>query len=99
MRDAARFLGRLAAELQSHGVVLEYLDLGGGLGISYDGAAVLSPVEYVTALVDEVRHTGLPIVIEPGRSIVGPAGALVGSWRFDDRRGTVMKWAALEPSV
>ena len=35
------------------------------------------PTEYASALVDEVRPTGLPIVVEPGRSIVGPAGVLV----------------------
>ena len=35
------------------------------------------PSEYAGALVDEVRATGLPIVVEPGRSIVGPAGVLV----------------------
>jgi diaminopimelate decarboxylase len=53
------------------------LDLGGGLGIAYDGAPVVTAEEYVAALVKEIRPTGLPIVIEPGRSIVGPAGALV----------------------
>jgi diaminopimelate decarboxylase len=79
LREAARFLGQLASELQARQVVLEYLDLGGGLGISYDGSEVVSARDYVAALVDEVRHTGLPIVIEPGRSIVGPAGALVGT--------------------
>jgi len=79
LRSAARFLGQLACELQGHGVQLEYLDLGGGLGISYDGGEVVSPAQYVSALVDEVRHTGLPVVIEPGRSIVGPAGVLVST--------------------
>lgn len=78
LRGAARFLAQLATELRTGGLALEYLDLGGGLGISYDGADVLSPGEYVAALVAEVQGTGLPIVIEPGRSIVGPAGVLVG---------------------
>lgn len=77
LREAATFLAELAAELDARGVTLEYLDLGGGLGISYDGSRVLSPCEYVRALVDAVQATGLPIVIEPGRSIVGPAGALL----------------------
>jgi len=76
---AAAFLAALARELQAHGTPLEYLDLGGGLGISYDGREVLSPQDYVSALLAEVRPTGLPIVIEPGRSIVGPAGVLVGT--------------------
>ncbi len=77
LRRAAQFFRGLAAELGAAGVHLEYLDLGGGLGISYDGTAAVSPADYVTTLLDEVRPTGLPIVIEPGRSIVGPAGTLV----------------------
>ena len=58
-------------------VALEYVDLGGGLGISYDGRAVPTVAEYVTALLNAVAPTGLPIVIEPGRAIVGPSGTLV----------------------
>ena len=68
----------VACELQRQGCPLEYVDLGGGLGISYDGArGAVGRASTWRALVDEVRRTGLPIVIEPGRSIVGPAGVLV----------------------
>ncbi len=77
LRRAAAFLAGLADDLRRHGVALEYLDCGGGLGISYDGRDVPSAEEYVSALVGEVRHTGLPIVIEPGRAIAGPSGALL----------------------
>jgi diaminopimelate decarboxylase len=77
LRRAAAFVAALAAELQTAGVTLEYVDLGGGLGISYDGSTVVSAGEYGSALVNEIRPTGLPIVIEPGRSIIGPAGALL----------------------
>jgi diaminopimelate decarboxylase len=79
LQNAARSLGQIADALAGQGVALEYLDLGGGLGISYDGSDVVSPADYVSALVDEVRHTQLPIVIEPGRAIVGPAGVLVAT--------------------
>jgi diaminopimelate decarboxylase len=77
LRRAAAFLAALAAEVRSAGITLEYLDLGGGLGISYDGRAVPSAEDYVAALVGEVRSTGLPIVVEPGRAIAGPSGALL----------------------
>jgi diaminopimelate decarboxylase len=77
LRDAARFIAGLAGELRQNGLALEYVDVGGGLGISYDGSAVASPQDYVSALVAELSQTGLPIAIEPGRSIVGPAGALI----------------------
>jgi diaminopimelate decarboxylase len=77
LRGAARFVAGLSQELQHAGHRLEYVDVGGGLGISYDGAEIVSPRDYVSSIVDEVRPTGLPIVVEPGRSIVGPAAALV----------------------
>lgn len=77
LHRAAVFIARLAEELNARGVRLEYVDLGGGLGISYDRGPAVSATEYVSSLVAAVRPTGLPIVIEPGRSIVGPAGALI----------------------
>ena len=77
VRTAAARLAALARQAQEAGIALEYLDAGGGLGISYDGAPVPSADRYAAALVDEIRATHLPIVVEPGRSIVGPAGILV----------------------
>jgi diaminopimelate decarboxylase len=77
LRRAAALLADLSRELQRAGVMLEYLDLGGGLGISYEGGEAPSISEYVAGLVDAVSPTGLPIVVEPGRSIAGPAGVLL----------------------
>jgi len=76
---AASLAVGLAAELRAFpgAANLEYLDLGGGLGISYDGRSVPSVEQYASALLDAVAPSGLPIVLEPGRAIVGPAGALV----------------------
>ena len=78
LRRAARLAAGLSWHLQGLGVQLEYVDLGGGLGVSYDGGDVPPIDEYVGALVEEVRLTSsLPIVIEPGRAIAGPAAVLV----------------------
>jgi diaminopimelate decarboxylase len=74
---AARVAADLARDLGRDGVRLEYVDLGGGLGISYDGGDVPSDAAYARALVDAVAPLGLPIVVEPGRAIVAPAGILV----------------------
>ena len=51
--------------------------MGGGLGISYDGGPVIDPAEYVRALVQATRGSGLKVAIEPGRVLVGPAGVLL----------------------
>jgi len=77
LERAAALVASIAAELSAAGVALDYVDLGGGLGISYDGGDVPSPGDYVGALVAAIRGTGLPIVVEPGRSIAGPAGVLL----------------------
>jgi diaminopimelate decarboxylase len=77
LRRAAAFLAETATALASSGIQLEYLDAGGGLGVAYDDAPAVSAEEYVSALVSQIRPTGLPIVVEPGRSIVAPAAVLL----------------------
>jgi diaminopimelate decarboxylase len=77
IRRAAAAAAGLAREVQAAGVPIEYLDLGGGLGISYNGVPAPSFEDYAAAILDGIRSSGLPLVIEPGRAIVGPAGALV----------------------
>lgn len=77
LRRAAGAVVALARELCDAGIRIEYLDLGGGLGISYDGEPVPDPSAYAQMLLPIVRDSGLLIVLEPGRVIVGAAGALV----------------------
>jgi diaminopimelate decarboxylase len=77
LRRAAEALVSLSAELRDDGVTIDHLDLGGGLGISYEGKPVPSATDYAAALLPVVRDSGLAIILEPGRAIVGPAGALV----------------------
>jgi diaminopimelate decarboxylase len=75
---AAWALADLAREVRDAGLRLQHLDLGGGLGIGYDGSAHGSPAEYASAVLPAVRPTGLHLLLEPGRFLVAPAGALVG---------------------
>jgi len=87
---AANVLVSLARELCEDGVLLEHVDLGGGLGIGYEGRPLLTPAQYAAAVLPELRRVGIPVVLEPGRSIVGTAGALVSRVvdvkRFPDGR-------------
>ena len=74
---AAQALVDLARALAVDGTRIEHLDIGGGLGVSYDGAAVPSAADYAKAVLPILRESGLAIVLEPGRHIVAPAGALL----------------------
>jgi diaminopimelate decarboxylase len=77
LQNAAQAVVELAQGLRAEGIALQHVDMGGGLGISYDGAAVVDPAEYVRALVAATRGSGLKVAIEPGRVLVGPAGILL----------------------
>ncbi len=75
-----RALERLAAhvcELSVHGVRLETVDIGGGLGIRYTDERPLDLVSYARTLSRIVRPLGCKLLIEPGRWLVGPAGVLL----------------------
>ncbi|MGE0451241.1 MAG: diaminopimelate decarboxylase [Vicinamibacterales bacterium] len=99
LRRAAAFAAGLAADLVSSGFSIEYVDVGGGLGISYDGSPVLAPEEYAAAVVDAVRPSGLPVVVEPGRSIVGPAGVLLGRVIDLKPRDAISEFAVLDAGM
>ena len=71
--ENARKLVALALELKR----VEYLDLGGGLGISYSKEIAPSPKDLADSLLPILSGKGIKLIIEPGRSIVGSAGCLV----------------------
>ena len=75
--DAIRKLKKLIQILKDTGINIQYLDLGGGLGITYDKEKPPDPKEYASAIKDEPALSGLILIFEPGRVIVGNAGILV----------------------
>ncbi len=76
--EAARVLAGVTREVRDAGIVLEHIDLGGGLGIAYDGGEPPSPAAYAAAVLPVIRETGLHLLLEPGRYLSAPAGILVG---------------------
>jgi diaminopimelate decarboxylase len=75
---AAQALAGLAREARDMGLRLRHLDLGGGLGIAYDGSPAPDPLRYAASIAPVVEAAGLDLLLEPGRYLVGPAGILVG---------------------
>ncbi|MGO9009736.1 MAG: diaminopimelate decarboxylase [Bryobacteraceae bacterium] len=76
--EAVDKLVDLARQLRVEGCPIRHLDLGGGLGIAYrPGEKAPAVAAFVEGLRDKLRDTGLTVMVEPGRSIVGPAGVLL----------------------
>lgn len=67
----------LVGPLKNEGAHIRYLDLGGGLGISYNDEMPPHPEEYAKAIVDGLQGLDVTLILEPGRVIVGNAGILV----------------------
>jgi diaminopimelate decarboxylase len=76
--EAAGKVLSLIEQLQAEGLPIDHVDLGGGLGISYQAAEQAPAIhDFIGALRDRVERAGLTVMIEPGRSIVGPSGVLL----------------------
>ncbi len=77
LREAAGRIAALRLALQAETIAIDHVDLGGGLGIAYRHEVVPSATDYAAAIGEPFAGSGVEISIEPGRSIVGPAGVLL----------------------
>ena len=75
--DALKRMLVLIDQLAEAGITLRHIDVGGGLGITYNSETPPSPQEYADAVLSELKARDLKIFIEPGRAIVGNAGILL----------------------
>ena len=77
--DALEIVLNMVKRLADEGIIIQQLDLGGGLGIDYQGETPPSAAEYVKGMLDGIKAHGidLPIAIEPGRYIAGNSGVLL----------------------
>lgn len=78
-KDAADIMVGYLDVMREEGFPIKYLNIGGGLGIDYKrtGAPLPTPTDLVDTVRETVKARGLTLFIEPGRSLVGNAGALV----------------------
>lgn len=75
--DALKKVRELVLKLRDDGINIRYLDMGGGLGITYSDEAPPHPTEYGVAIIEGARDLGVTLIFEPGRVMVGNAGILV----------------------
>lgn len=70
-------LSTIVKRLRAMDISVDYLDIGGGLGICYESEQPPSPAMYGKTLVKALRQLGVTVILEPGRSIAGNAGIFV----------------------
>ena len=84
---AARLL-ELHARLVAAGIsTIRFLDIGGGLGVRYDDESPPDLDRFARLVLPLVEDTNLTLIMEPGRFVVGNAGALVGTVLYRKRSG------------
>jgi diaminopimelate decarboxylase len=76
-RDAMARVAALVKQLRERSIEVRMVDVGGGLGIRYRDETPPSHHEYATMLLPALKELGVTVLMEPGRSIVGNAGALL----------------------
>lgn len=87
-REAVGRLTELVLALRGQGVPLQYLDIGGGLGVQYrkpGEATGPTQAEYAAEIIaagGALRDLGVKLILEPGRSMVAPAGVLLSKVLF-----------------
>ncbi len=76
-RRALRRLAGYVGELRKNGIALKYLDFGGGLGVRYTTEQPPTRTAYARVVAQALRPLGLHLLLEPGRTIIGPTGVLL----------------------
>lgn len=87
-RRALERIVALLTDMRAAGIkTLRYLDIGGGLGVTYSAEAPLDVTEYGALVREAAAQTGLTILLEPGRFLVGNAGVLLARVLYRKRSG------------
>lgn len=74
--------------LKDKGLNLKYIDIGGGFGISYEeGKLPLNIEELAEKIYSLIENSGMKLILEPGRFLVGPAGSLITEVLYKKNRG------------
>jgi diaminopimelate decarboxylase len=77
----------LVDDLRRDGIDLEYIDMGGGFGVSYEKGRETPARDFAQALLPDLERSGLRLVLEPGRFIMGPSGVLMTRVLYIKRYG------------
>ena len=85
--ESVDYLIEIADELAKNGHNIEYLDIGGGLGIQYRDEEEGSPKILLEKVKELLSERDFKIILEPGRSVIGTAGILVSKVEYIKEAG------------
>lgn len=88
----------LVDQLQGKGIQLHHIDVGGGLGITYNDETPPSPKDYASAILSELKDRDLKIILEPGRAIAGNAGVLITQVQYI-KKGSEKNFAIVDAAM
>lgn len=87
-REGTERLASIFSEIRKRGISsIRYLDIGGGLGVRYDTEQPPDLARFAELVLPTVAETGLQLIMEPGRFMVGNAAVLVGQVLYRKRSG------------
>ncbi len=86
--DAVSKMMELVYHLDNEGIRIDYIDVGGGLGIVYEKESPPLPADYAETVLRAVGNSDRTLIFEPGRVLLGNAGALVTRVLFNKRGPT-----------
>ncbi|NIS73843.1 MAG: diaminopimelate decarboxylase [Deltaproteobacteria bacterium] len=75
--ETVKIISGFVEKLWKMGINIRYVDIGGGLGITYRDERPPDPVEYANVIVSDLKNLGVTLILEPGRVLTGNAGILV----------------------
>ena len=75
--DSIKSIKSLVSDLKKENINITHIDVGGGLGISYEGEDIVRKADYIKEITDSLRDLNVNILFEPGRSVIGDCGLLV----------------------
>jgi len=97
--DSLKKLIELADRLLNEGINIQYIDIGGGLGIKYENEEQpLSKTKFANAIINELNGKPYKIVLEPGRSLIGNGGIMLTRVLYN-KIGTEKKFIIIDAAM
>lgn len=87
IKDSAKIVSDILRELKALKIEIKFFDIGGGIGIDYEGEKTIKPYDYVQGILENLYGLDVTIICEPGRYIVGNEGVFLTKVLYEKTNG------------